>query len=413
MECVACRKDLPESAKFCRYCGANQSQTAAPVQPQSPPPSPAKPEVVAQAINVQQSIQAAQAVPAPSVEATPPASTAASPADAATPARSKATSTLAIAVVAVLVVGAAGGWFWNSKQQSDAKIAELQKKAEEEANARKNAEADAAAAKNAANADTTPTVDLQQPTPLIKPSFDCAKAATAVEKMICDSPKISMLDSLLAHAYQSVQAGESNPITKERSKNQQIDWMKTTRNTCKDVSCLETSYTERVAAMGVDIEVLNKYLVPAGWTKKQYKEGGRFCDHEYQKSNLTLVLNVFCAGDALNAIYIKAAAEKSPPAAEPSKQSQTLSYSHGTYVGEVASGKANGQGTYTSANSGTVYKGSFVNDSFNGSGTMTWKDGSKFVGTWQNDVGVQGTMTYANGKTANGSVRKSQFAPND
>ena len=90
-----------------------------------------------------------------------------------------------------------------------------------------------------------------------------------------------------------------------------------------------------------------------------------------------------------------------------------LTYSHGTYVGEVANGKANGQGTYTASASGTVYKGSFVNDSFNGSGTMTWKDGAQYVGTWQNDVGVQGTMTYPNGKKASGTVRKGVFTPSN
>ena len=88
---------------------------------------------------------------------------------------------------------------------------------------------------------------------------------------------------------------------------------------------------------------------------------------------------------------------------------QTLTYSHGKYEGEVLNGRAHGYGTYTSANSGTVYTGQFITDTFDGYGTMTWTDGSKFVGKWQNDVGVSGTMTYANGYTSSGVVRSGVF----
>ncbi len=98
-----------------------------------------------------------------------------------------------------------------------------------------------------------------------------------------------------------------------------------------------------------------------------------------------------------------------PQNQSPSSPTQTLSYSHGKYVGEVLNGKAHGNGTYTSAKSGTVYTGQFVTDSFNGNGTMTWTNGSKFVGKWQNDVGVSGTMTYANGNTTSGVVRNGEF----
>lgn len=91
------------------------------------------------------------------------------------------------------------------------------------------------------------------------------------------------------------------------------------------------------------------------------------------------------------------------------KNVQTLNYSHGVYVGEVAGGKANGQGTYTAAKSGTIYSGQFTNDSFNGQGTMTWKNGDRFVGTWQNDSAISGIMTFSNGKTAQGTVQNAVF----
>ncbi len=93
-----------------------------------------------------------------------------------------------------------------------------------------------------------------------------------------------------------------------------------------------------------------------------------------------------------------------------SRPVQTLTYSHGKYVGEVASGRANGQGTYTSAKSGTIYTGQFINDTFTGNGTMTWTNGDRFVGSWQNDAAVSGTMTFANGRTATGTVHNAIFS---
>jgi len=36
------------------------------------------------------------------------------------------------------------------------------------------------------------------------PSFDCSKASTRVERMICDHPRIAQLDSELSDAYPSL-----------------------------------------------------------------------------------------------------------------------------------------------------------------------------------------------------------------
>lgn len=91
------------------------------------------------------------------------------------------------------------------------------------------------------------------------------------------------------------------------------------------------------------------------------------------------------------------------------KNDEVLNYSHGQYIGEVENGKANGKGTYTSKKSGTIYKGRFFYDTFSGDGTMTWRNGDKFTGTWDNDVGTSGTMTYANGANAEGTVRAGKF----
>jgi len=88
---------------------------------------------------------------------------------------------------------------------------------------------------------------------------------------------------------------------------------------------------------------------------------------------------------------------------------QRLTYTHGTYFGEVVNGKANGQGIYTSKLNGTTYSGQFISDTFNGYGVMQWADGSRYTGDWQDDVSANGLMTFPDGRTAKGSVINMQF----
>lgn len=96
-------------------------------------------------------------------------------------------------------------------------------------------------------------------------------------------------------------------------------------------------------------------------------------------------------------------------AIQPTKQAQALTYSHGTYTGEVANGKANGQGKFTSSSTGTTYTGNFIDDNFDGDGVMRWTDGTKYVGKWQNNIGMQGAMTYPDGRVASGTVKNAKF----
>lgn len=102
-----------------------------------------------------------------------------------------------------------------------------------------------------------------------------------------------------------------------------------------------------------------------------------------------------------------------PPCATGSVWNQcfgTKNYPNGDkYVGEWVGGKANGQGTYTSKASAAMYSGQFAADTFSGAGTMTWTNGAKFIGQWKNDSAVSGTITYANGTTAVGTVRNAVF----
>lgn len=77
-----------------------------------------------------------------------------------------------------------------------------------------------------------------------KPSFDCAKASTRSEQLICSDGALANLDATMASTYSS--ARERVP-DKTALKNAQNKWRRDVRDACGDVSCMMTSYEERIA----------------------------------------------------------------------------------------------------------------------------------------------------------------------
>lgn len=76
-------------------------------------------------------------------------------------------------------------------------------------------------------------------------SFDCAKAASVTEKLICGNPAVSLLDEQLGQAYKQAL---TNSTDKDSLKQQQIEWLKQQR-TCKDAECLTQTYQARIAQL--------------------------------------------------------------------------------------------------------------------------------------------------------------------
>jgi uncharacterized protein len=75
-------------------------------------------------------------------------------------------------------------------------------------------------------------------------SFDCGKASTKVEKLVCDTPAISKLDNELDKFYQDV-LGKANGEQKKLLITEQKHWLKHSRNECKDETCLKLAYWSR------------------------------------------------------------------------------------------------------------------------------------------------------------------------
>lgn len=80
--------------------------------------------------------------------------------------------------------------------------------------------------------------------------FDCAAAATTIEKRICASPALSALDLKLSQVYTQAQSetagvnGETgeriDPLAQEQKK-----WI-AKRNQCKTNTCLKNAYQKRI-----------------------------------------------------------------------------------------------------------------------------------------------------------------------
>ena len=88
---------------------------------------------------------------------------------------------------------------------------------------------------------------------LFAASFDCTKATTNVEKMICADGQLSQLDTKLSQIYSSFTL-----LTKE-IKTDQRAWMKK-RNTCKDITCVQTLYQQRIEEL--DTSLTNQKTFP-------------------------------------------------------------------------------------------------------------------------------------------------------
>lgn len=84
--------------------------------------------------------------------------------------------------------------------------------------------------------------------PTLSPAagFDCAKAFTAVEKLICGNPQLSAQDEELSVAYREAtsQASDSTSLVLDQKR-----WLQIERGSCRDENCLKKVYRERIGEL--------------------------------------------------------------------------------------------------------------------------------------------------------------------
>jgi uncharacterized protein YecT (DUF1311 family) len=76
-------------------------------------------------------------------------------------------------------------------------------------------------------------------------SFDCAQARSKIEKLICTNTELSKLDSALGRAYANALSDLPSDDVQDLVKSQQT-WIKSVRNKCLEVECLQDSYRARL-----------------------------------------------------------------------------------------------------------------------------------------------------------------------
>lgn len=80
--------------------------------------------------------------------------------------------------------------------------------------------------------------------PVQAASFDCGKAVSKIEKLICGNDELSKLDETLSKTYRQAHArsGDDKPQVIE----EQRQWLKITHMSCKDAACLKELYAKRI-----------------------------------------------------------------------------------------------------------------------------------------------------------------------
>lgn len=75
--------------------------------------------------------------------------------------------------------------------------------------------------------------------------FDCGKASSSVEKMICANPSVSAQDDTLSRLYKWV-LEEAPAANKPNITAAQKSWIAQKRNTCTAADCLSSAYDARI-----------------------------------------------------------------------------------------------------------------------------------------------------------------------
>lgn len=92
-----------------------------------------------------------------------------------------------------------------------------------------------------------PTPAAPPPRAGVSPSFDCAKAASRVERMICSDDELAVLDRELSRSFRELRAvaGEDRAELEADQRN----WRVAERDACGDIDCIASVTRERVALL--------------------------------------------------------------------------------------------------------------------------------------------------------------------
>ncbi|MEK7323145.1 MAG: lysozyme inhibitor LprI family protein [Pseudomonadota bacterium] len=95
--------------------------------------------------------------------------------------------------------------------------------------------------------------------PVSAASFDCKKAVSEVEKLICQNPELSRLDDEMTRMYKKALASAPDkplPASDGRDwlKKEQRGWLRYTRNACTTATCLKPAYESQIITLTLGVQ---------------------------------------------------------------------------------------------------------------------------------------------------------------
>ncbi|WP_156424749.1 lysozyme inhibitor LprI family protein [Novosphingobium fuchskuhlense] len=82
--------------------------------------------------------------------------------------------------------------------------------------------------------------------PITSPSFDCSKASTPQERLVCGDDELARLDVAMMQAFRM--ARDSAPDRQVVIDGQRV-WLRNSFRTCSDKACLTSAYRSRIAQL--------------------------------------------------------------------------------------------------------------------------------------------------------------------
>ncbi len=114
-------------------------------------------------------------------------------------------------------------------------------------------------------------------------SFDCRKAASEVEKLVCGDLILSKSDDDLAALYAKTLKQAADPVSVRK---QQREWLRRVRDRCMDVSCLRDAYATRIK------EILSVKTTESRQKPKAIKSDAEACQVVVDHANRGILDNL-------------------------------------------------------------------------------------------------------------------------
>ncbi|MBC8008151.1 MAG: hypothetical protein H7X76_08920 [Prolixibacteraceae bacterium] len=80
----------------------------------------------------------------------------------------------------------------------------------------------------------------------VQAAFDCSRAKSNAEKLLCSNPRLAVADERMALAFRgAIHRGVDRRLLMET----QRDWINDARDICNDVECMLKAYEERISEL--------------------------------------------------------------------------------------------------------------------------------------------------------------------